>query len=123
MLRFTGVFLSALLMGASCLAQQLSLNLSSATAQPGSVASLNLTATPSSGATPAALQFRLTYPLSTITSVTLAASPATTAAGKTLTCVNSDGWVDCILFGVNATTIPSGVIATAAVTISPSATA
>jgi uncharacterized protein (TIGR03437 family) len=101
------------------MAQQLSLSLSSASAQAGSVISLDLTATPLSGAIPAALQFRLTYPLSTISSVSVAASAATTAAGKSLSCANNAGWVDCIVFGLNTSAIPSGVIATAAVAVTP----
>src|SRR4051812_33788832 len=119
---FLGLFVSGLVMAASTLtvnAQQLTLSLGSATTQPGGVVNVDLTATPTGGALPAGMQWRLTYPMSSVSSVTFVAGAAATAAGKTLTCANNAGWVDCILFGVNATIISSGVVATATVTVLP----
>ncbi|MEO5925009.1 MAG: carboxypeptidase regulatory-like domain-containing protein [Bryobacteraceae bacterium] len=100
------------------LAQQVTLALGSATAQPASIVSVNLTATPIS-ASPTSMQWRLTYPMSSISTVTFLPGAAAIAAGKSLTCANNAGWVDCILFGINTSAIQSGVVATATVTILP----
>jgi hypothetical protein len=61
--------------------------------------------------------------MTSISSVNFTAGPAATGAGKTLSCANNAGWVDCVLFGVNATAIPNGVVATAAVTVLAGTTA
>ncbi len=98
-------------------AQQVALTLGSGSAAPGGTTTVNLNLTPSGGALPTGVQWRVTYPLTSIASVTFAAGPAATSAGKTLSCAANAGWVDCLLFGVNTTAIQSGVIATATVTV------
>src|SRR4051794_11192692 len=102
-----------LLFCSSCCFGQVSLALSSATVQPGSATTLNLTAT--SGGTASAIQWTLVT-TADVLSVQTAAGPSASAAGKTLSC---NGKI-CLLAGGN-TAIPDGAIATVAVTLSPSA--
>jgi len=104
-----------LLFCSSCCFGQVSLALSSATVQPGSATTLNLTAT--SGGTASAIEWTLVT-TADVTSVQTAAGPSASAAGKTLSCNNKI----CLLAGTNMNVIPDGVIATVRLTLSPSAT-
>ncbi len=104
-------------------AQQVALSLGSGGAPPGGSVNLTLSLTSTGGALPTGVQWRLPYPMTSISSVNFTAGPAATGAGKTLSCANNAGWVDCVLFGVNATAIPNGVVATAAVTVLAGTTA
>lgn len=97
--------------------QQVSLTLGSASTAPGGSVSLPLTLTPGAGVLPTAVQWRLTYPLASIASVTVTAGSAATAAGKTLACVNNAGWIDCTVYGMNGNAMAAGVIADVAVTV------
>ena len=102
------------------------LALSSATISPGGTASMNLSVT-SSGGAPAALQWTLIYSPASIVSISATAGSAAAAAGKSLECFGSPGSYTCFLTGVNtnglnANTIPNGVVAVVTATVSPSAT-
>jgi Fn3 associated/Chitobiase/beta-hexosaminidase C-terminal domain len=93
------------------------LSLSSATVSAGGSASLNLALT-SGGNSMTSLQWTIQYPATGVSSISAVAGPALTAAGKSLNCSANSGAYTCIAFGMNATTIPDGVIATVASTTS-----
>src|SRR6185369_11584286 len=93
-----------------------SLQLSSAAATPGATVSLQLSLMPSSTIQPVALQWDLSVPPNVVaTNATIGA--AATSAGKSLACAG----LRCIVWGMNATTIPSGTVATVNVTLSATA--
>ena len=93
------------------------LTLGSAYAKPGWTVDLPLTL--SGGANPAALQWSFGYS-SDITGVTVVASDSVKAAGKSVTCSGGT----CLMFGVNAATLPDGgvAVATFQVAAKPSST-
>ncbi|HVJ09782.1 MAG TPA: cohesin domain-containing protein, partial [Acidisarcina sp.] len=93
-------------------AQQTALALSSGTANPGGSVTLNVSLTDSGGAIPAGLQWTIGYPTADITGVTANVSPTASAAGKSVTCFSNSGSSNCILYGIDNTSIPSGQIAT-----------
>src|ERR1035437_1840038 len=80
------ILLTALLLPLSNLLQaQTSLALSSAIATPGGTAALNLSlSSPSSPLV--AIQWTFSYPAASVGSLTVAAGPALSSAGKTLSC-------------------------------------
>ena len=67
----------------------------------------------------AGLEWTLKYSTADITSATMAVGSAATAAGKQMSCTSSAGSSTCLLWGINSTTISSGVVATVALTLSP----
>ncbi|HTX35795.1 MAG TPA: putative Ig domain-containing protein, partial [Bryobacteraceae bacterium] len=73
--------------------------------------------TAGSGGSPAGLQWTLTYPSSDITSFSVAAGSALTAAGKTLSCGSGTGQVICVASGINANTVGNGVVAVVTATV------
>jgi hypothetical protein len=91
--------------------------LSSGSVAPGSAVSLNLSLTATTGNTPAALQWTLTYPASAISGVTVTAGPSATAAGKSPTCASNSGSYTCVLAGLNANVMQNGVVAVATFTV------
>jgi hypothetical protein len=66
------------------------------------------------GAGPAAIQWTLNYPAAAVAQIAAVAGPAATAANKTLTCTGNS----CVLWGLNAQTIQSGVVAVVAIELS-----
>lgn len=92
------------------------LTLGSATAAPGVPVSLNLSLA-SSGTAPAALQFTLSYPASGIAALAATTGPASVSAGKSISCASVSGAYTCVLYGINSTTIPNGVVAVVGVTL------
>lgn len=82
---------------------------------PGSTASISLLFSSGSGAA-AALQWTLNLPAS-VTSFTVQPGPATSAAGKTLSCSGRA----CLIAGLNANAIGNGVVATITATIASNA--
>lgn len=130
MLRSTGTFgrvalriivgsLLAVAGGSLAQGQQVSLALGSASTAPGGNVNVGLAMTPGGGALPTAIQWRLTYPMASIASVTMTAGPAASGAGKILMCVNNPGWMDCMVFGLNGNAMAGGVIANAVVKVLP----
>jgi trimeric autotransporter adhesin len=102
------------------LAAQPSLALSSGSGASGSAVILNLSL--SGGASQAAaLQWTLTYPSGSVTALSVAAGPALTAAGKTVTCADAGGTDICLATGVDSQVIPDGIAATVSVTLASTA--
>jgi uncharacterized protein (TIGR03437 family) len=101
-------------------AGQVTMSVGSGSATPGSTVALQLSMV-ASGASPSGLQWTLNYPAD-VTGVTLVPSAAATAAGKLVTCMGSSGSTRCILYGMTATVVPNGAVATATFTISPAST-
>src|ERR1051325_5034651 len=100
---------------------QTTLNLSSATANPGTTITLGLSLT-TTGSGPSGLQWTFTYSPNQITGISLSPGPVATAAGKFVTCASASGSSACMVTGLNSQTIASGVVAYVSVTLAPSAT-
>ena len=99
---------------------QTSLALSSATVPPGGTTALNLSLSSLSSGPLAAVQWTFSYPAASVGSVTVAAGPALLSTGKTLSCAGEVSSYTCIAWGLNSSTISSGVVATLSVTLSGS---
>lgn len=108
-----------LVIPATALAQNSSLSLSSAGAAAGGSLTLNLTL--SGSAQPAGLQWTFNYSTADFTSMTVNAGLSATNAAKSLSCAGTNGSYTCILVGLNSNVIANGVVATATVTLSSSA--
>ncbi|MCC6586625.1 MAG: hypothetical protein IT168_07900, partial [Bryobacterales bacterium] len=107
------------LCAAPLFAQGVTLALSSGSGTPGSTVNLNITLT-SSSTLPASLQWSMGYSAADVSSITVNAGAVATAAGKSVTCNPVSGSLNCLVFGFNTTTMPNGVVATVAVTLSAS---
>jgi hypothetical protein len=112
---------AALLMlaGAGCTLGQSTLALSSATAGTGATATLNLSLNAPT-IQPAALEWTLSFSTADFAAVNVTAGPAATAAGKLMSCTTGAGSFNCLLAGMNDSTIASGVVATVTVTVASS---
>jgi hypothetical protein len=97
-------------------AQSVALRLSSGSAAAGSSVTLNLSLK-AALAPPAAVQWTLAYSTVDFGSPTIAVGPAATAAQKQLSCRNRAGSTTCLIWGLNNTTISSGVLATVSLPI------
>ena len=117
-------FLAAalLFLPAACALGQDAMSLSSGSAVPGGTVSLNLSLTVAPASAPAALEWTYSYSASDFTAVSVAPGPAAVSAGKSVSCRSSSGAYTCVLFGLNSTTLTSGVVAIATFTVSPTAT-
>src|ERR1017187_2587943 len=105
------ILLTGLLLPLNNLLQaQTSLALSSATVPPGGTTALTLSLSSPPSSPLAAIQWTFSYPVTSVGSLTVAAGPALSSAGKTLSCTG----------GVNSNTISDGVVATLSVTLSGS---
>jgi hypothetical protein len=101
--------------------QTVTLSLSSGSAPPGAVVTLNLSLSGSTGDPPAALQWTLAYSPIDFSSTSVAAGPSASAAGKLVSCNNNvPGVSNCVLWGLNSSAISNGVVATVSLTVSPS---
>src|SRR6266700_4070512 len=102
--------------------QTSSLALSSGSTGLGGTVSLNLNLTVPNGAVPpVGVQWTLSYAAGDVASISVVAGTALTDAGKTVQCNPGTGSMMCLAFGVNSTSISSGVVAQVAVTL-PSST-
>src|SRR5450432_892937 len=101
---------------ACCSAQTTALSVSAGSGSPGTTVGLSIAL---NGAAPAGLEWTLKYSTADITSATMAIGSAGKAAGKQMSCTSSAGSSTCLLWGINSTTISSGVVATVALTMSP----
>jgi trimeric autotransporter adhesin len=101
------------------LGQSVTLSVGSGSATAGTTVSLPINLSSSGGAQTAGLQWSFIYS-SDITSVTVAAGPSATNAGKSVTCSGST----CLILGFNNTAMADGTVATATFQIasSPSTT-
>lgn len=114
------VFLLFLLPGAAAFSQALSLELSSVAVEPGGT-TLDLTLTSATGSGPAGLQWALTYPDTTVETISATAGPALKDAAKTLACANKTGNYTCIASGMNKNAISGGVVAVVKIQVSKTA--
>jgi hypothetical protein len=103
----------------SARAQTATLNLSSGTATRGGGISLNLDLTTTSGLMPSAMQWTLGYSATDISSISVNAGPAATAAGKSLLCNPSAGFIVCIIYGTNSNPMANGTVGVVNLGISP----
>jgi trimeric autotransporter adhesin len=76
-----------------------------------------------SGNQTSSLEWDLTYSTADFSAISVSVGPAATAAAKSLVCASpSAGRYNCVLFGLNRTLLSDGVVATATLTVSGSAT-
>ncbi|HEY1337915.1 MAG TPA: hypothetical protein VGF59_10420, partial [Bryobacteraceae bacterium] len=109
-------FWIAFIATAAAFGQSASLTLASGSGTAGGSVSLNLSLSASSQ--PSGLEWAFSYSPANIVSASVAAGPALTGAGKSLTCMSGTGSIICLGSGMNAATIPNGVVATLTVTLS-----
>ena len=102
-------------------AQQVGLWIGSGSGSPGSSVALDVSLTVSGGAQPTGIQWSMNYPAD-VTNISVTASSAAIAAGKSLSCSAAGGSTTCVVFGVNTTAIGNGAVATATITMSPAST-
>lgn len=101
--------------------QSATLSLSSGSGAPGTVVTLELSLA-AAGPQPAAIQWTLGYSPNDISAITVTISGAASVAGKSLSCNPTTASVTCVLWGMNSTVLPNGIIATAALALSPTTT-
>jgi Divergent InlB B-repeat domain/S-layer homology domain/Putative binding domain, N-terminal len=118
--RSPGLVLFLLLCFADTAVGQGVLSLSSASGSPGTTVNLNLVVSMAATASPAALQWEIHYSIAEISSITVVAGPVATSADKTLACAPGSSVVRCAVYGLNAATIPDGVVAMVQLTLAPS---
>jgi hypothetical protein len=117
--RFPATLVSVLACGAS-LSAQMSLGLSSVTANPGSSVNLQVSLS-GSGNAPAALQWTLSYAAGQISAVGVTAGAASTQAGKNIQCAPATGSLTCLVTGLNTTGVAAGVVANIQLMLAPDA--
>jgi hypothetical protein len=100
-----------------CLAQTVTLGLSSGAASPGSTVTLAVSLN-ASGTSPSAIQWAAQYSTEIFSSATVTASTAVTASAKTVSCNLGAGTTTCILWGANAEPIANEIIADVQLTVS-----
>src|SRR5580698_3956527 len=103
------------------IAQTNSLGISSAVVDPNTAAVLGVALT-TSGTAPAGLEWTVSYSPAQISSFSITPGPAAAAAAKTLSCASGSGVATCILAGLNANAIGSGVVAYLNATVAPGTT-
>jgi uncharacterized protein (TIGR03437 family) len=103
-------------------AEGTNLNLASGSGAPGSTISLDLTLT-SVQPTVAAAQWTLTYWATDVAGIDVAAGPAAGSSGKSLSCRAQAGRVTCLLWGLNNSTVPDGVVARVKVSLAATSAA
>ncbi len=94
-------------LASTCAAQSDSLSLSQSQNPTAGFVSLNVILTASPGAQPAAIQWTLNYPASTVVGLVAAVGPAASTAGKMVTCASNL----CLLYGLDSRAIQNGVVA------------
>ena len=117
-MRYSAAFLFLLTYAAS-FGQQISLSLSSGSTAPGGTVSLSMDLALNGGIQPASLQWTLSYSQQDFASVQVSATPATTIAGKSISCTASAGSASCVLLGMNINPLSSGVLALVTLQVSP----
>lgn len=99
------------------------IRLSSGAAPAGSKITLDLTLSGVPHEGPASLQFKLMYAPAEFSSVDVVAGPAAKKAGKSVSCKNAAGAVNCVVFGLNSNKIVGGVVGVVSVTLAAGSTA
>src|SRR5260370_28844870 len=97
---------------------QPSLALSSATVAPGGSTALNLSSSSSPSSPLSAVQWTFNLPPTVVTSLTVAAGPALSSAGKTLSCTTGVNSYTCVAWRLDTTPISHGVVSTLSITLS-----
>ena len=92
------------------IAQASNLNISSAVVNPGGTATLGVALT-ASGTAPAGLEWTIAYSPAQISGISITTGPAAAAAAKTLSCASGAGVATCLVVGMNANPVGSGVLA------------
>jgi len=92
---------------------QVTLSIGRGSATAGGSATFAITLATSGGAQPSGLEWTMSYPAGSVTSVTVTDGSATTAASKTVTCNTSltSGSTICLITGMNNTVISPGDVA------------
>jgi len=96
---------------------QTTLSLASGSTVQGGAVSLNLSL--STTVLPAGLEWTISYSPGDVASLSVAAGPALTASGKTLTCNAATGSTTCLAVGMNNQTMASGIAAVVTATLAP----
>jgi hypothetical protein len=78
---------------------------------PNGTASANISLYSTKAAEPAALEWTLQFPVSSVSSVSVVDGPALASAGKIVVCAGHPGFSKCLITGANNRTIENGVIA------------
>ena len=118
---WTGLPILMLITPFNGLAQNATLSLSSGSGSPGTSVILSLSLNAISGNQPSAVQWTLSYSASDFSSIGIAAGGAAIAAGKSVSCNSGGGGVfTCVVWGMNSTAIPNGVVGTVTLTLSAS---
>jgi len=101
---------------------QVAVTLATGVGSPGSTVNLNISVN-TTGTQPASLQWAINYSTSQISSIAVTNGPVATNAGKTVSCNQlTPGSINCIVFGLNQSSMANGMVAVAAVTIAPGTT-
>src|SRR6266404_6147995 len=103
-------------------AQGVTLGLSSGSGSPGSNVTLNMSLSGTDTNPSAALEWILVYSPADFSSASVATGPAAIAASKFVSCTYAPGISKCVLWGINATGLSNGVVATVSLTLSTSTT-
>lgn len=103
-----------------CLAQTVTMGLSSASGSPGSPVTLELTMDGNSSDPAASLEWSVGYSTTDFSSIVVTAGPASISAGKTVSCNTIAGTMTCLAWSSNSTPIQNGVVANVVMTISAS---
>ena len=103
-----------------CLAQSAALNLSSASGTPGTAVVLNISSN-ATGNLPAAIEWTFNYSTTDFSSASVAPGPA--AANKSVSCnTSAPGTTTCLVWGLNNSTIPNGIVAAITLMLASSTT-
>ena len=103
-----------------CFAQTVAMGLSSAGGSPGSAVTLDLTMDGGSSDPAASLEWSVGYSTTDFSSVSVTAGPASTGAGKAVSCNTTAGAMTCLVWSQSSTPIQNGVVASVVLTISAS---
>jgi hypothetical protein len=98
---------------------QVSLALSSSSANLSGTVSLNLTIASAPGSEPAGIQWTFSYPAGDVVLAGVVAGPALTSAGKSMYCNGRIGTVTCLGVGLNADPVSNGVAAVVTFSLAP----
>jgi hypothetical protein len=109
------------LFGQSLPSQQVSLALSSGSANLGSTVSLNLEVRSIPGYEPAGVEWTLAYPAGDLVPVGVVAGSALTVAGKSIYCRSQIDTITCLGVGLNDNPITNGLAATVTFSLAPAA--
>lgn len=100
--------------------RQVSLALSSGSANLSGTISLNLSVTSTPGNEPAGVQWTVAYPAGDVVLAGVDAGSALTAAGKSVYCNGAIGTITCLGVGLNADPINNGIAAVVTFSLAPS---